>query len=85
MLKSLKLGGCGPVQGSNALPLIVGTWWCWARMGLHTSWSWVSMELYCLVLVILGQYRAAMVGTWLYWVSSVWGGTVWYLVVLGQC
>ena len=48
-------------------------------------------------LMVLGQYVALLVGTWLYWVSlgrywlvlgdtgSVWGGTGWYLVVLGQC
>ena len=47
-------------------------------------------------MVELGQYRAVPVGTWWYWVSrrrywlihdgtgSVWGGTGWYLVVLGQ-
>ena len=43
---------------------------------------------------ILGQYGAAMDGTWWYWVSTIWyclelsgtesveGGTGWYLVVL---
>ena len=47
-------------------------------------------------MVILGQYRAVLVGTWWFWVSrggywlindgagSVQGGTGWYLVVLGQ-
>ena len=47
-------------------------------------------------LVILGQYRAFLIGTWRCWVSrrrcwlifggagSVWGGTGWYMVVLGQ-
>ena len=47
-------------------------------------------------LVVLGQYRAVLVGTWWYWVSmerywlihdgtgSVEGGTGWYLMVLGQ-
>ena len=47
-------------------------------------------------LVILGQYRALLVGTWWYWVSrrrcwlifggagSVCGGIGWYRVVLGQ-
>ena len=47
-------------------------------------------------LVVLGQYRVALVDTWWYWVSigrywliydgtrSVWGNTCWYLVVLDQ-
>ena len=47
-------------------------------------------------LVILGQYRALLVGTWWYWVSrrrcwlilggagSVWGNTGWYMPVLVQ-
>ena len=47
-------------------------------------------------LMVLGQYEAVLVGTWWYWVSrrrywlvldgtgSVWSGTGWYLVVLGQ-
>ena len=46
--------------------------------------------------MILGQYGAELVYTWLYWVSkgqcwlvlggtgSVEGGTGWYLIVLGQ-
>ena len=46
--------------------------------------------------MVLGQYGAILVGSWLYWVStgrhclvlgyigSVWGGTGWYLVALGQ-
>ena len=45
---------------------------------------------------VLGQYRAALVDTWWYWVSMEWywllydgagsveGGSMWYLVVLGQ-
>ena len=41
-------------------------------------------------MIILGQYEAELVGTWWYWVSRrrcwlVFGGTGWYLVVLGQC
>ena len=47
--------------------------------------------------MVLGQYRALMVGTWCYWVSmgrywlvrggngSVWGSPDWFLVVMGQC
>ena len=47
-------------------------------------------------LMVLGQWKAVLVGTWWYWVSmerywlvldgtgSVEGGTGWYLVVLGQ-
>ena len=46
--------------------------------------------------MVLGQYRAIMVGTWWYWVSrrrywlihdgtgSAWSDTCWYLVVLDQ-
>ena len=46
--------------------------------------------------MVLGQYGIVLVGTWWYWVSrrqlclvlvgtgSVWGGTGWNLVVLGQ-
>ena len=40
-------------------------------------------------MMVLGQYRAVLcqygavlVGSWCYW--SVLGGTVWYLVILGQ-
>ena len=52
------------------------------------STGWYSM--------VLGQYKAVLVGTWRYWVSmerywlvlgdtgSVWGVTGWYLVVLDQ-
>ena len=54
------------------------------------------MERYCWYLVLLGQNRAVLVGTWWYWVSmerywlihdgtgSVEGGTGWYLMVLGH-
>ena len=47
-------------------------------------------------LVVLGQYRAVLVGSWWFWVSIGWywliydgtgsveGRTGWYLVVLGQ-
>ena len=47
-------------------------------------------------MMVLGQEKAVLVGTWWYWVrmSRHWliydgtgseeGGTVWYLVVLGQ-
>ena len=47
-------------------------------------------------LVVLGQWKAVLVGTWLYRVDrrwhclvlcdtgSVWGGTGWYLVELGH-
>ena len=47
-------------------------------------------------MMVLGQYRAVLVGTWWYWVNrrrywllfggagSVWGGTGCYMVVLGQ-
>ena len=47
-------------------------------------------------MVVLGQYRAVLVGTWWYWVSIVWywliydgtglvqGSTGQYLVVVGQ-
>ena len=47
-------------------------------------------------MMVLGQQKAVLVGSWWYWVSkeryclvlsgtgSVEGGTGWYLVVLGQ-
>ena len=63
-------------------------------MVLGGTWSvWVITVWY---LVVLGQYRAALVGTWCYWDSmkrywlalggkgSVRGGTAWYMVVLSQ-
>ena len=46
--------------------------------------------------MLLGQHGVILVGTWCYWVSrrryclvlgdtgSIWGGTGWYLVILGQ-
>ena len=49
-----------------------------------------------LYLMVLGQWKAVLVGTWLYRVDrrwhwlvlcdtgSVWGGTGWYLVELGH-
>ena len=40
-------------------------------------------------MMVLGQQKAVLVGTWWYLLiydgtGSVWGGTGWYLVVLGQ-
>ena len=37
-------------------------------------------------MMLLGQYRAVLGGTGLLWCSTglVLGGTVWYLVVMGQ-
>ena len=40
-------------------------------------------------MMVLGQKKTVLVGTWWYWVSTerfwlVLGGTGWYLVVLGQ-
>ena len=47
-------------------------------------------------MMVLGQYRAVLVGAWWYWVSrrqywlindgtgSAWGDSCWYLVVLDQ-
>ena len=47
-------------------------------------------------LMVLGQWKAVLVGTWWYWVSVEWywliydgavsvqGGTDWYLMELGQ-
>ena len=46
---------------------------------------WVSQGGW--YMVILGQYRAVLLGTWWYWVSiwRFWSPTSgWYLVILGQ-
>ena len=43
-----------------------------------STWWTVSWDF-----VLLGQYRAALVGTWYYWVSIGWYW--WYLVALHLC
>ena len=35
-------------------------------------------------MMVLGQQKAALFGTWLGGTGSVWGGTGWYLVVLSE-
>ena len=53
-----------------------GTWSVWSS----SRWYWVIVGQHFMVLCVVGQYRAILVGTWWYWVRMernclILGGT----------
>ena len=65
--------------------VLVGTWWCWVRtqnraVRVDIRCYWVGMKQYWLIHDNTGRYWLVFDGA----DRSIWGGTGWYLVVLGQ-